>query len=184
MIKQFNVLISLLIGMVLLLTSACNRATNEESSDTGATGDAKVTGILVYDSEFIDDNPAYFPWGDGSVLHVRNAIYYYQGNFSDDRLDGKFILTTNFDGDEKSTNETWYWGKIMHAILVLNQNGDVIWDGEFIGEIDEKGIGHGEGTLTGYGINKGLKAILKWTDNFLDDSSVPVEYQGMISAGN
>jgi hypothetical protein len=153
-------------------------------AEAGEIGGTKVTGNLVYKSEFTDENPAYYPWNDGNVQHVRNAIYTYHGDFSDNRLDGDNMLNMSFDGDEESTLDTYFWGRFRHEILVLDKFGKVIWAGEALGESDEQGNGKGEGRLTGFGVNKGLIAKLTYTDNLPDDASIPVVIEGVIEAGD
>jgi hypothetical protein len=150
-------------SLLLLLASlqACQPA---EPQVTGAqvTG-TEVTGTwTLFEEDFLDPpNLAYFPGAGADAIHGRNMIFFFDGVFSDPRLDGKVSVTSNADGtyvQGKGIYGDW-WGEVV----VRGTDEKVIWEGNYTSDIDKEWNQSGTVNLNGYQDYLGLTATLTFT---------------------
>jgi hypothetical protein len=152
------------LALILLLgICGCQPGSMEQAPTTPqpavtSTPTSTFTGSITYTFSPEDFGPFFMWYEEG--FHYRNNAAYLDGDFSDDRLDGEWLTIANFDGDKRSTEKNWTWGKGEGNWLVLGGTEElpVRWDGVYTAVTDENGNSNEDITLHGVGENKGLTA--------------------------
>ena len=135
--------------LVIVSLAACKSASTE------------FTGTLMpYESEY-NELLSKIEWYEGMTMHIRNEYFLYDTDFSDERLTGNLMCSLNMDGDKESTGTNWYFGKWWQDCFITDDDGTLLWEGEMTFDVDENGIGKGDGNYTGRGIYEGMTADFK-----------------------
>jgi hypothetical protein len=150
--------------ILLLAITGCQPGSKEQAPATPqptvtSAPTSTFTGSLFYNEARDIENELFYLWIEEGV-HYRNEAVYFHGYFSDDRLDGEYLVVANFDSDKRITEKNWTWGAGYGTWLVLGGTEElpVRWDGVYTAVTDENGDSQEDITLYGVGQNKGVTA--------------------------
>lgn len=140
-----SLLVTIVAASVLLIACA------------GTSASEKITGSCGKPSE--PDSPNYRAWQD-TQTHFRDGVLVYETGtckVSDERLNGQWVSTVNFDGSAT------YAGMFYGLNTIKDKDGNMTWEGVGQGYGDENGNYDGSISLYGRGVYTGLQAELKFT---------------------
>jgi hypothetical protein len=105
-------------------------------------------------------------WISGKIYHFRGLQEGYTCDFSDDRLDGYSIQSSN--GNLFMVNEYFGYGPLWGTNYLENDGGS--WTGSYTGKLTADGGNNFIEILHGHGGYEGYTAIIRtYRENYLDE---------------